>query len=724
MALEDDIVKLMRQQDHIRNIGIIAHIDHGKTTTTDNLLAGAGMISEELAGKQVFMDFDKQEQERGITIFAANASMIHDYNNEKYLVNLIDTPGHVDFGADVTRAMRAVDGAVVVVCAVEGPMPQTETVLRQALKERVRPVLFINKTDRLIRELKLGPEEMMKRLQNHINNVNSLILKYAEPEYREKWLVNVLDGTVAFGSAYKNWAMSVPYMKKTGVSFKEIIDMTNADEDKALGKKCPLSNVLLDMIVTHLPDPHQAQKYRVQRIWTGDPQTQVGQDMANCNAKGKLSAIITKVVPDPHAGVVCTSRLFSGTLRAGDEVYLVGQHRRQRVQQVSVYRGPRRLNVDEALAGNIIGIVGLGEAFSGETICGVEEDPIAPFESIKHIFEPVVTKSIEPKDVRDLPKLIDFLKQVNREDPSLEIKINEETGEYLVCGLGELHIDAKIERPLREKGIDIKSSNPIVVYRETIEKATPTPVEGKSPNKHNKFYIVVEPLSDGVFDLLSSGAIPEERLKKLKQEDFELFVKAGMDREEIKKYLDIYNKNILINSTKGIQYINETFEHIKNAFRDVCNEGPLAREPCLKLKVKVVDADLHEDAIHRGPAQVIPAVRQAIKEAILQSKPRILEPLQDIRIDTPEETTGPAMNEVQNRRGQVEDVSTELGASMIRTKIPVAEMFGFEGALKSATQGKGFYSLINVYFEKLPISLQEGVVAKIRARKGLTPEQA
>jgi elongation factor 2 len=499
--------------------------------------------------------------------------------------------------------------------------------------------------------------------------------------------------------------------------------MTNADQDKELGKKCPLANVLLDMIVTHLPNPNQAQKYRVQRIWTGDPASQVGQDMANCNAKGKLSAIVTKVVPDPHAGVVCTSRLFSGSLRAGEEVYLVGQRKRQRVQQVSVYRGPRRLNVDEALAGNIIGIVGLGEAFSGETICSVD-DPIAPFESIKHIFEPVVTKSIEPKDVRDLPKLIDYLKQVNREDPSIEIKINEETGEYLVSGLGELHIDAKIERPLRERGIDIKSSTPIVVYRETIEAKTPSPVEGKSPNKHNKFYMIVEPLEEGVFELLSSGVIPDDRLKKLKQEDIELFVKAGMDREEIKKYLDIYNKNILINATKGIQYLNETFEHMKNAFRDVCNEGPLAREPCLKVKVMLMDADLHEDAIHRGPAQVIPAVRQAIKEAMLQSKPRILEPLQDIRIDAPEETTGPAMNEIQNRRGQVEDVSTELGASMIRTKIPVAEMFGFEGALKSATQGKGFYSLINVYFEKLPMSLQEGVVAKIRARKGLTPEQA
>ena len=719
MALEEDVVRLMKQQDHIRNIGIIAHIDHGKTTFTDNLLAGAGMISEELAGKQVFMDFDKQEQERGITIFAANASMIHKYKDETYLINLIDTPGHVDFGADVTRAMRAVDGAIVVVCAVEGPMPQTETVLRQALKERVRPILFINKTDRLIKELKLTPEDMQKRLQNHINTVNTLIIKYAEPQYRDKWMVNVMDGSVVFGSAFKNWAMSVPYMQKTNMSFKEIIDLTEQGQEKELAKKCPLSQILLEVIIKHLPDPKTAQGYRIERLWSGDITSPIGQDMVSCNPKGKLAAVVTKVVPDPHAGIVATSRIFSGSLRAGEEVYLVGQHKMQRVQQISIYRGPRRVTIDEALSGNIVGIVGLTEAFSGETLCSVEE-PIPPFESIKHIFEPVVTKSIEPKDVRDLPKLIDFLKQVNREDPSLNVKINEETGEYLVCGLGELHIDAKIERPLRDRGIDIKSSPPIVVYRETVEGVTPQPVEGKSPNKHNKFYMIVEPLEEGVFQLLGSGAIPEEKLKKLRQEDIELFVKAGMDRDEIKKYLDIYNKNILINSTKGIQYLNETFEHLKNAFRDVCNEGPLAREPCLKLKVKLVDAELHEDAIHRGPAQIIPAVRQAIKEAMLQSKPRILEPLQDIRIDAPEETTGPAMNEVQNRRGQIDSVETELGAAIIRTRVPVAEMFGFEGALKSATQGKGFYSLIDVYFEKLPASLQEGVIAKIKQRKGLT----
>ena len=188
------IRELMNKPEFIRNIGIAAHIDHGKTTLTDSLVAGAGMMSEELAGKQLFTDFDKQEQERGITIFSANVSMVHEFDDNDYLINLIDTPGHVDFGGDVTRAMRAVDGAVILACAVEGCMPQTETVIRQALKERVKPVLFINKVDRLIRELKLTPEQMQERFMNIIKNVNQLIQKYVEKEYQEKWLVRVEDG--------------------------------------------------------------------------------------------------------------------------------------------------------------------------------------------------------------------------------------------------------------------------------------------------------------------------------------------------------------------------------------------------------------------------------------------------------------------------------------------------------------------------------------------------
>ncbi|RLJ10135.1 MAG: elongation factor EF-2, partial [Candidatus Aenigmatarchaeota archaeon] len=258
-----EIVKeLMEKPSNIRNIGIVAHIDHGKTTLTDNLLAGAGMISQELAGQQLVMDFDKQEQERGITIYAANVSMVHEYRGENYLINLIDTPGHVDFGGDVTRAMRAVDGVVVVTDAVEGCMPQTETVIRQALRERVKPVLFINKTDRLIKELKLTPEEMQERFKKIITDVNMLIQKFAEPEYKDKWTVNVNDGSVAFGSATKKWAISVPMMQKSGITFKEIIEMTEAGKEDELSKKAPLHEVVLDMVIQHLPNPLEAQKYR------------------------------------------------------------------------------------------------------------------------------------------------------------------------------------------------------------------------------------------------------------------------------------------------------------------------------------------------------------------------------------------------------------------------------------------------------------------------------
>ncbi len=712
------VESLMRKRENIRNLGVIAHIDHGKSTFSDNLLSGAGMLSEELAGKQLYTDFDKQEQERGITIFSANVSIVYPYGGTDYLINLIDTPGHVDFGADVTRAMRAVDGAIVVICAVEGVMPQTETVLRQALKERVKPILFINKTDRLIKELKLSPEDMQKRFEGYIKDVNELIMKYGEPEFREKWLVNVLDGSVTFGSAYKNWAISVPFMQKTKMSFKEVIELTDSDQEKELAKKAPLHDVILESIIKHLPNAFEAQKYRIAKIWQGDLEGETGKDMVECNPNGKLAGVITKVIPDPHAGLVATARLFSGSLKGGEEVYLVGQHKKQRVQQVSVYNGPKRTNITQALSGNIIGIVGLGEAFSGETICNSDEK-IPAFDSIKHIFEPVVTKSIEPKNIKDLSKLIDFLKRVNREDPSLEIKINEETGEYLVSGLGELHIEAKVERALKDDGIEIKSSTPIVVYRETIEGVTPHPVEGKSPNKHNKFYVIAEPLEDSIFDALNSGEIPEESLAKIKTETIEMFINKGLERDEAKKILDVHNKNVLINATKGIQYLNETFELLKQAFRDVCEEGPLAKEPCSKLKIKIMDAELHEDAIHRGPAQVIPAVRQAIRDALMESKPRILEPLQIIRVDTPEEIMGEAMNEIQNRRGQVLNIETEQGASIIKAKMPVSDMFGFEGALKSATGGKGFYSLINVVFEKLPASLQEHTIGKVRDRKGL-----
>jgi elongation factor 2 len=714
----DEIKELMKTPDYIRNIGIAAHIDHGKTTLTDNLLAGAGMISEELAGQQLFTDFDKQEQERGITIFAANVSMVHEVEGKSYLINLIDTPGHVDFGGDVTRAMRAVDGAIILACAVEGVMPQTETVIRQALRERVKPVLFINKTDRLIRELKLTPQQMQERFMGIIFQVNKLIQKYAEREYGDKWLVKVEDGSVAFGSAYRNWAISVPLMKKEGITFKDVIEYCESGRDKELAKKAPLHRVLLDMVIKHLPNPTISQKYRIPKIWHGETGSDIGKSMLVMDANGPLAMIVTKVIPDPHAGVVATARIFSGTVRRGQEVRLIAQHQVRRIQQVSVYKGPQRIQMEEIPAGNIIGIVGLPDAFSGETICDAERE-IEPFEAIKHIFEPVVTKSIDCKDPGDLPKLILFLKQVSREDPTLVVKIDEETGEYLVSGLGELHIDAKIERPLKDRGIDVKTSPPIVIYRETVRSESPE-VEGKSANKHNRFYVTVEPIEEGVYNAIAKGEISEKNVRKFIKDLVPKLVDAGMNRDEAKKLYQLHNRNSLVDATKGIQYLNETIELVIDAFNRVMDSGPLAGEPCSAIKVKLTDAKLHDDAIHRGPAQVIPAVNDAVKEAMLRAKPTLLEPIQTIRIDVPEELMGNAMNQVQNRRGQILDMKTETGATVIQAKIPVAETFGFEAALKSATGGKGFYSLVDVSFERIPEDLKIEVVRKIRERKGMS----
>ena len=283
---EDNIKKateVMHILPQIRNLCIAAHIDHGKTTLSDNLIAGAGMMSEDLAGKSRVLDFDEQESARGITINAASASMVHGVDGTDYLINLIDTPGHVDFGGDVTRAMRAVDGCFILACAVEGPMPQTETVVRQALKEKVKPVLFINKVDRLINELQVTPEDMMERFQETIRKVNKLIRQFAPEEFKKSWQVDVASGTVAFGSAYHNWGITVPFMQKTGINFKDIFEYCNNEQQRELSRKAPVHEVLLDMAVTKLPGPVEAQAYRIPNIWNGDLDTPIGKAMMNCD---------------------------------------------------------------------------------------------------------------------------------------------------------------------------------------------------------------------------------------------------------------------------------------------------------------------------------------------------------------------------------------------------------------------------------------------------------
>jgi elongation factor 2 len=711
----DKVVRIMSDAHQIRNIAICAHIDHGKTTFSDNLLCGAGMMSSELAGKACALDFHQDEAERGITIDSASVNMVHSWKDKEYLINLIDTPGHVDFGGDVTRAMRAVDGAIVLCCASEGIMPQTETVLRQALKERVKPVLFINKVDRLIKELQLTPEQMQERFIRIISDVNKLILEIAGEEYGRKWQVNVAEGSVAFGSAFHNWAMSIPYMKEKGITFKEIITAYNEGDYKPLAKKAPLHEVILNMVIQHLPNPIIAQEYRIPKIWHGELDSEDGKSLITCNQKGPLFFVIIKIVIDPQAGEISLGRLFSGTMKKGLSVYLNNGKSNGRIQQVFVTNGAKREIVDNVPAGNIIGIAGL-KSHVGETVSLKESEP---FEAISHIFDPVITKAIEASKPSDLPKLVDVLRMVGKEDPTIKIEINEETGEHLLHGMGELHLEIIENRIKTEKGVDVKTSPPIVVYRETVSKKGEE-AEGKTPNKHNKFYFVASPLEPEVLELMRKGEIHEGRIKKKENELVEKFVKCGYDTKVATKIKNIFNNNILVDMTRGQVHMIEVIELINDMFEDVMSKGPIAKDPVFGVKIELVDMVLHEDAIHRGPAQVYPAVREGIRGTMITAKPIVFEPMQILHFEAPVEYMGEISKLVSNKRGQLLSMDQEGSLVVARAKMPVGEMFGLSSDLRSSTGGRGQSSLVDQMFEKLPDELQDKVIKQIRQRKGLT----
>ena len=719
------IARICKQREQIRNICTSAHIHHGKTALTDNLLAAAGQMAAKYAGdlEQGMATWQhSDEQERLLTVDAANVSMVHDFHGKDYLINLIDTPGHVDFSGNVTRAMRAIDGTIVLVCAVEGIMPQTETVLKQALRERVRPVLFINKVDRMIKELKLNSEQIQQRFIKIFKEFNELVSKIAEKEYGEKWLVDINEGSVAFGSARDNWALSIPFMKKKGITFKDILkiyEMTEEERKEWTWKNAPLYEVLLDMVVKHLPDPIEAQKYRIPKIWHGDLETEFGKSLVKCNANGKPAFVITRVVIDPKSGKeIAAGRLFSGTLKQGDEVYLNLAKQKQRVQQVLIYNGIKPEQIDEVPSGNVFALSGVnGE--SGETIT---LGPETPFQELKHIFEPVITKAIEVKKAVDLPKLIEVLRKVAKEDPSIKVEINEETGENLLSGMGELHLEIIENRIRTEKGVDVSTSNPIVVFRETVTKKSDV-FDGRSPNKHNDFFIQVEPLEQEVYEAFKNGEIKEGRIKKKDEELIKKLRELGIDNDEIRQYRDVYKGNVFLDRTRGEVHMSEVIELVLDAFEQVCDSGPLAREPCMKMKVSLTDTKLHEDAIHRGPAQVYPAIRDALYLAMKSGNACLFEPVQTYLIEAPSEFLSSLTGLVSSKRGQLLDVRQEASGITIKAKIPVAEMIGWSSDLRSATEGRGITSLIDQSFEKMPNELQLASIKDIRSRKGLAENQ-
>ncbi|RLF17211.1 MAG: elongation factor EF-2 [Thermoprotei archaeon] len=716
-----EILKLMRDKERVRNIGTLAHVDHGKTTLSDNLLMAAGLISPKVAGKALALDYVEIEQLRQMTVKAANISLYHEYEGKGYVINLVDTPGHVDFTGHVTRSLRVMDGAIVVVDAVEGVMTQTETVVRQALEERVRPLLYINKVDRLIKELRLSPQEIQRRFIEIIRDFNNLIELYGEKEFKAKWKVNPAKGMVAFGSALHKWGFTIPIAQEKGLKFDYIIDAYERGYVEDLAKDFPLYRAILDMVIEHIPNPVEAQKYRIPKIWKGDLNSEVGKAMLECDEEGPTVVCVSKIVVDPHAGLVATGRVFSGTVYEGEEVYLLMAKRSGRVQQVSLYMGPYREPVHEIPAGNIVAMLGLNEARAGETVVDVKyKDVVAPFERLQYISEPVVTMAIEPVRSQDLPKLVDVLRKMAIEDPTLKITINEETGEYLISGMGALHLEIALWDLKRRSGIEVKTSPPLVVYRESIKAASQV-FEGKSPNKHNKLYISVEPLDETTIELIQKGEVYEdqdwrERAKILRE-------KAGWDSDEARGIWAIdENINVLVNKTSGVQHLREVRDTIITGFRWAMREGPLALEPVRGVKVVLHDAIIHEDPAHRGPAQIIPATRRAIYAGMLSARPILLEPILRIDIKVPQEQLSGVLSVLARRRGKVTSIEQHGMLMHVRGEIPVSETFNLSDEMRSATAGKAFWSTQFLKWAPVPESSFKELVLSIRRRKGLPEE--
>ncbi|MDE1871625.1 MAG: elongation factor EF-2 [Candidatus Micrarchaeota archaeon] len=715
----EEITKIMGNTDQIRNIAIIAHVHHGKTTLTDSLLVKAGLISKTVSGDVLYTNYEAIEKDRRMTIKSANISLGFEYKGKDYIINLIDTPGHVDFGGHVTRSMRAVDGVVLVVDPVEGVMPQTETVLRQALKEKAKPVLFVNKTDRLLTELRLTPEQTMERLMELIRNINKLIDQYCPEEFIGKWNVGVEDGSICFGSAYDRWAVSKYIMDKYKINFKQVFEYSSQGPEgiKKLQELAPIDDAILAMIIDHLPPPDVAQKYRIPQIWHGDISSAAGQSMTGVDKSAKTNIVVFNIIYDQHSGEIAVGRIFSGLVKKGTEFHISGKANTQKVQQVGIYMGQDRVIVDALPAGNIAALIGLKDISVGDTL---SEDEIEPFEQITHYSKPVVTKAVEAKDSRDTTKLIEALRVLSKQDPTIKVEINQETGEHLISGMGELHLEI-IETKLKDEFmVPITTSEPIVVYHETLE-AGAGPIESKAPNRHSKFYIEVSPLPESVKKALDEGSIRDGAPKG--QTAVQAMIDAGLDRPTAKGVVYVSNNCMLVDASHGVQYLNEVMELLIDGFVEATKDGPLAREKCSGIMVKIMDATIHEDPVHRGPAQIIPAMRRGMYAAMLIAGVSLVEPKQIFTINVPQEYMSDVITLLQSRRGQVQNITQDREQMSITAKMPVSEVIkGFSNGLRSSTQGRAIWYYEFAGYEKLPGELQNKVVREIRKRKGIPEE--
>jgi len=818
------IRSIMDDTDNIRSMSVIAHVDHGKSTLTDSLICKAGIISAKAAGDARFTDTRADEQERGVTIKSTGVSLYFEHENEDgsgtqpHLINLIDSPGHVDFSSEVTAALRITDGALVVVDCIEGCAVQTETVLRQSLAERVKPCLFVNKVDRCILELQMEPEDMYSRFRKAIEDVNVIIATYND-EMMGDQQVAPEKGTVAFGSGLHGWGFNVErfakiYAAKMGVDKEKMMKRLWGDsffnakkktwtnvmqpegcdsplprafcqfimtpinqlmraimddqkekyekmmgtlgivlkgDDKALQGK-PLmkrtmqiwinaADTLLSMIVTKLPSPRVAQKYRVENLYEGPMDDEAAKAIRSCDKDGPLMMYVSKMVPTNDKGrFYAFGRVFSGTVATGQKVRIQGPHYKvggredlsiKNIQRTVLMMGRTTEQIPDVPCGNTVALVGIDQyILKSGTLTTL--DTAHNIRCMKYSVSPVVKVAVKVKDGKELPKLVEGLKKLSKSDP-LVVCTTEESGEHVIAGCGELHVEICL-KDLREEyaQCEFTVSDPVVSYRETVNELSSQICLAKSPNKHNRLYFTAEPMSDELCMAIEDGKCgpktePKERCKFMRE-------KFEWDENAARKIWcwgpETEGANLVVDQTTGVQYLIEIKEHVNSAFQWASKEGPLCEENMRGIRFNICDVTLHTDSIHRGAGQIMPPTRRVCFAAELTAKPTMQEPIFLVEITCPQEAMSGVYNCMNLRRGCVFEENPREGTPLIQVKahLPVSESFGFVAALRQATSGQAFPQCVFDHWENLQgEALEEGsklqtLILATRKRKNIKVE--
>ena len=702
---------------------IAAHIDHGKTTTSDYLLRKAGLMSDADAGKKVMMDSDEEEQERGITIFTSVVMLNYEYENKdgdsnSYLFEINDTPGHISFTGEVSRALRGSDGVILLVDALEGVMTQTETNIRLSLNEKCKPVLFINKVDRLISELRLAPGDVFQKIDNILNGVNKLIRDNAPEGLGKAWQVSFKDGSVSVGSAKDGWAFNMSTLQRLQIKPQDVFAKYDVDDKDWLKENLPLEEPLLEMVIEHLPNPIEGQKVKIPAIWGGDIDSPEGQALIKCDRDGPLMGMITKIFIEPKSKrPTLIGRVFSGTLRSSDSLYLVGKKTSARIKRLGVMEITDILDVDEVPAGNLFAIYGFitpaGETFIREE----DKGKLVPFEEISYVAEPVVSRTIKPKDPQDIAKLGEVVSKWIMADPTAAFRHDQESKTYVLSGIDPLQIEILVTR-IREQ-VPIEVSDPIIVYREVPTKAGVT-VHAKSPNGHNRLMLHIQPLNQATIDLIKSGKVNNDQDRRdramILQQD------GGWEAKRARRIWYIKDSNMIIDATTGVQRLDNIKAYIIQVFEDFCEGATLAKEPLMGSLFTITDATVHVDPAHTGFTEIFQMCLAAYHTTFLTSDPQILEPMLIIDIKVPSDYVGNMSKVITQHRGIILDMIQEGDNTRIRGKVPTAETIDLADEIRGSSSGRAFFGYEFTGFERVPVNLETEIIESIRTRKELAPQ--